>query len=136
MFKFSLVTPESKIVEDVELEEVIVPAHRGELNILPGHSPLMTTLETGVLKYKQKGSSEFTSACIGWGYLEVGPKGVTVLAETAETAEALDKQRAEVAYKKAKEALESQGSALSQDEITRMRRKMQKAEARIKLVSE
>ena len=58
------------------------------------------------------------------------------MAETAETGEAIDKDRAAEALKKAKDALENQGSALSQDEITRMRRKMQRAEARMKLASE
>ena len=76
MFKFSLVTPEKKFVTEIDVEEVIVPAFRGELDILPGHSPLVTTLSPGVLRYKEAGKSEFTQAALSWGYCEVSPEGV------------------------------------------------------------
>ena len=55
MFKLTIVTPEKRILVGQEVEEVTVPAFKGELNILPGHAPLMTTLETGVMKWKLKG---------------------------------------------------------------------------------
>lgn len=82
MFKLNLVTPEKRIVTDQELEEITLPAHRGELNILPGHAPLMTTLDAGVLKYRLKNgqTSEFA---ISWGYCQVSAEGVSVLAENA-----------------------------------------------------
>src|SRR5690606_33595712 len=105
MFKFTFVTPEKKIVTDLEVDEVIVPAYRGELNILPGHSPLVTTLNIGVLKYRAKGSTTFESAVVSWGYCEVDPQGVNVLAETAETLEEISKERAELALKKAESRL-------------------------------
>ena len=50
MFSLTLVTPEKKLLTDVEIEEIIVPAFRGELNILPGHAPLMSTLGIGLLR--------------------------------------------------------------------------------------
>ena len=133
MFKFSLVTPENKIVEDVEMEEVVVPAFKGELNILSGHSPLVTTLSTGVLRYKPKGSSDFQSAAISWGYLEVGTNGVSVLAETAEVGEAIDKQRAEEALKKAQEGLKDRD--LEPNQIVTLQRKIKRAETRLKIAS-
>jgi F-type H+-transporting ATPase subunit epsilon len=120
MFQFSLVTPEKKVVENIDIEEVIVPAFRGELNILKGHSPLMSTLSTGVLKYKAAGQSQFEAAAISWGYLEVGPTGVTVLAETAETGEAVDKQRAEEALEKAKSELKKPGLGADQIETLQL----------------
>lgn len=82
MFKLTLVTPEKKIVTERELEEITLPAYAGELNILPGHAPLMTTLEAGVLKYKLVGETEQKLA-ISWGYCQVSPQGVNVLAENA-----------------------------------------------------
>jgi F-type H+-transporting ATPase subunit epsilon len=82
MFKLTLVTPEKRLVLDQELDEVTVPAYRGELNILPGHAPLVTTLETGVLSYKLKGQ-EAQKVSISWGYCQVSPTGVNILAEYA-----------------------------------------------------
>lgn len=83
MFKMTLVTPEKKIVVDQEIDEVTVPAFRGELNILPGHAPLITTLTTGVLRYKLKGQEE-QKMSISWGYVQVNPLGVNILADYAE----------------------------------------------------
>lgn len=82
MFKLTLVTPEKRLVIDQEIDEVTVPAFRGELNILPGHAPLITTLETGVLTYKLKGQ-EAQKVSISWGYCQVNPQGVNILAEYA-----------------------------------------------------
>lgn len=82
MFKLTLVTPEKRLVLDQEIDEVTVPAFRGELNILPGHAPLITTLGTGVLRYKLKGQ-EPQMVSISWGYCQVSPTGVNILAEYA-----------------------------------------------------
>lgn len=89
MFKLTFVTPDKKIILDQSLEEVTLPAFQGELNILPGHAPLMTTLDAGVLKYKLTGAPE-TKLAISWGYCQVSGDGVTVLAETAMSAEEID----------------------------------------------
>lgn len=101
MFTLTLVTPEKKLVVGEEIEEVFVPAYRGELNILPGHAPLMTTLETGVLKYRLKGQSTLNYVAISWGYCQVNPYGVNVLAETAERPEELDANRIDLSLKEA-----------------------------------
>lgn len=84
MFKLTLVTPQKRIVTERDLEEITLPAFAGELNILPGHAPLMTTLEAGVLKYKLVGEAEQKLA-ISWGYCQVSPQGVNILAEHAVT---------------------------------------------------
>lgn len=90
MFKLNLVTPEKKLVAGQELEEITLPAFVGELNILPGHAPLMTTLEPGILKYRLKGNQESVKAAISWGYCQVSTEGVNVLAETAVMADEID----------------------------------------------
>ena len=82
MFKLNFATPDKKIVTDQELEEISLPAYAGELNILPGHAPLMTTLEAGILRYRLK-NGETARIAIGWGYCQVSPEAVNVLAETA-----------------------------------------------------
>lgn len=132
MFKLTLVTPEKKLLTDEEVEEVVVPAYMGEINILPGHAPLMSTLGVGILRYKLKGGSGFSSAAISWGYCEVNPEGVNILAETAETVEELDRERIEAARKKADEMLRS--GKLDGDEIVKYQRKIRRAEARLSLL--
>jgi F-type H+-transporting ATPase subunit epsilon len=89
MFKLNFATPDKKIVADQELDEITLPAFRGELNILPGHSPLVTTLEAGILRYRLK-NGESEKVAIGWGYCQVSAEGVNVLAETAMEAEEID----------------------------------------------
>lgn len=87
MFKLNVLTPERKAVFDQEIMEVTVPAYSGEMTILPGHSPLMTTLGTGILKYKVKGQDKTFKALLSWGYCEVTPSAVNVLAEFMQTPE-------------------------------------------------
>lgn len=81
MFKLNVLTPEKKAVFDQEITEVTVPAYSGEMTILPGHAPLITTLGTGILKYKLKGQEKTFRAVLSWGYCEVVPHGVNLLAE-------------------------------------------------------
>ncbi len=132
MFKLTLVTPDKKMLSDVEIDELIVPADRGELDILPGHAPLMTTLHAGVLRVRIKGKSEFRQAAISWGYVQVNQTGVTVLADTAEWPEEIDKLRAEEQYKRAMSRLQDAG--LAPDEYILMQNKVLKESARLALV--
>jgi F-type H+-transporting ATPase subunit epsilon len=90
MFKLFLVTPESKIVADQDLEALTIPAHKGQLNILPGHASLTTTLEPGILTYKLKGSEEQVRFAISWGYCQVTPESVQVLIENATSKKEVD----------------------------------------------
>lgn len=87
MFKLNVLTPERKAVFDQEITEVTVPAYSGEMTILPGHSPLVTTLGTGILKYKLKGQEKTFKALVSWGYCEVAPNAVNVLAEFMQSPE-------------------------------------------------
>lgn len=129
MFTLTLVTPQKRMITDAEIEEVIVPASRGQLNILPGHAPLLTTLTAGVLKVRMKGESQFKSAAISWGYCEVSPEGVSVLADTAEWPEEIDKGRVEEQIKMAHERMQDAG--LGPDDYSLAQRKLQKEMARL-----
>lgn len=104
MFTLNVVTPEKRLVLNQEIDEVTVPGYRGELNILPGHAPLITTLETGPLRWKAKGQAE-QSAVISWGYCEVGPNGVEILADIAELPEEIDAQEAQKALSDAEKRM-------------------------------
>ena len=129
MFTLNLVTPQKKLVTDLEIDEVIVPGFRGQLDILPGHAPLMTTLLTGILKYRAKGSSSFETVVVSWGYAEVNPEGVIVLAEVAESLEEIDRVRAEAALKKATSKLLD--PLLEADQVEMMRRKVERNQTRL-----
>ena len=133
-FELNFLTPEKKILWNQEVEEVFVPGHNGEMNILPSHSPLMTTLTAGVLKYRLKGESKIEKAIVTWGYCEVTPKGVNILAETAETQSEVDLVRAENAEKKAIEMLAD--PTLDATLVRKYTNKLQRAELRKELAKE
>lgn len=84
-----------------EVEMVFAPAAMGEVGIAPGHTPLVTTLAPGEVRVKHTDGSE-ESFYVSGGMLEVQPKVVTVLSDTAQRAEDLD----EAAILKAKEEAE------------------------------
>lgn len=128
MFTLTLVTPEKKILSGAEIEEVFVPAAAGELNVLPGHAPLMTTLETGVLRYRLKGESTFYPVAISWGYAQVNPNGINVLAETAERPEDIDITRADQSLKEAQAFMNSDG--VTAENVDKYRNKILRAQVR------
>lgn len=129
MFVLNLVTPEKRLATDMEVDEVIVPGERGQLTLLPGHTPLITTLGVGLVKYRAKGQSQYQSAVVSWGYCEVNPHGVNVLAETAESIEEVDRERAMEAMKKAQKMLTDPN--LEADQIQKYQRKLKRALARL-----
>lgn len=129
--KLTLVTPLKKILEGVEVTEIKVPADKGQLTIYPEHSPLVTTLDTGVLSYIEKGSSEIKKAAITWGYCEVVNGEVILLAEEAETVDQIDVG----AVRKIKEDVERKlaSNSLSPEEIKEAQEQLNKANAEIEL---
>lgn len=102
-----LVTPYKKTLS-TEVDEVTAPGSLGEFGILPGHTPLLTTLQIGELSYR-KGHETFHLA-VNWGYVEVEDDKVTVLVETAEPADEIDLARAKAALGRAEEALKKLSS--------------------------
>ena len=102
---FSLYTPESSFIKQVPVREVLVPSVRGQLNILPGHAPLVSLLEAGVLYYWPENSKEAKTVAVGWGYLEVSHGEVSVLAESIQTKEALDRAKIQKELKAIEEKL-------------------------------
>lgn len=97
-----IVTPDRELVEG-EVSEVSIPGKEGYLGVLPGHAPLLTELQSGELTYRQ-GEMVYHVA-IHWGFAEVLPDRVIILADIAERAEEIDVQRAERARKRAEELL-------------------------------
>ena len=87
-----------------EANLVIAPARMGEVGIAPRHAAMLTTLRPGDLRVQREGQEELFFYVTG-GILEVQPKKITVLADTALRAEQLDESAADEARKKAEEAL-------------------------------
>jgi len=97
-----LVTPDRAVVRE-DVDEVVVPGSEGELGILPGHTPLLATLKVGELWYRQGQEKHYLA--IAFGFAEVQPDRVTVLAQIAERAGDVDVSRAEAAKRRAEERL-------------------------------
>jgi len=101
-FQLEIVTPEKVVVKDAA-EEMQIPGKNGYLGILPGHAPLITELAVGEITYRNGGTTHHLS--VAWGFAEVLPDKVTILADTAERAEDIDVSRAQAAKARAEEAL-------------------------------
>lgn len=100
--KLEMVTPYKRVLS-TEVDEVTAPGTVGELGILPGHTPLLTTLNIGALHYRQEGKTFYVA--VNWGYIEVENDTVTVLVETAEPSDQIDLERAKEALGRAEAAL-------------------------------
>ena len=103
-FQLEIVTPEKKVV-DTAATEVQIPGKNGYLGVLPGHAPLITELAVGEITYRA-GAEEHTLA-VAWGFAEVLPDRVTILAETAERPSEIDVERARKAKDRAEQRLTS-----------------------------
>ena len=97
-----IVTPDRLIVED-QVDEVEIPGSEGYFGVLPGHTPLLASLMVGELWYRKDQEKFYLS--IAFGFAEVLPDRVTILARLAERAEDIDVERAEAARRRAEERL-------------------------------
>jgi len=100
--KLEIVTPYGLILND-DVDEVICAGSEGEFGVLPGHVPFFTTLKVGMLTYKKGNETRYIF--VNWGYAEVGPDKVIILADSAEKSEDIDVERAKAAMKRAEERL-------------------------------
>lgn len=90
-----------------EAEFVVLPGEAGELGIYPRHAPLITRIKPGAVRIRPPGGGEEELIFVAGGILEVQPKVVTVLADTAIRGHDLDEARAAEALKRAEEARRS-----------------------------
>ena len=97
-----VVTRERKVLEE-EVDEVELPAYNGEIGILPGHTPLLATLKIGQMKYRT--GTTTMRLVLSWGFVEVLPDRVTVMAEAARLPEEVDAAMAEQERAEAERAL-------------------------------
>jgi len=95
-----------------EAEFVALPGEAGELGIYPMHTPLITRIRPGAVRIKVPGRSDEEFVFVAGGILEVQPKGVTVLADTAIRGADLDEAKAQEAKRKAEELMVNKESAI------------------------
>jgi F-type H+-transporting ATPase subunit epsilon len=126
-FQLEIVTPEKMVVRD-SAEEAQIPGKNGYLGILPGHAPLITELAVGEITYRN--GSTRRHLAVAWGFAEVLPDKVTILAETAERPEEINKQRAAEAKRRAEQRLKGGSTEV---DFARANDALQRAETRLQV---
>ena len=129
-FQLEIVTPDRLVVKE-DAEEIQIPGKQGYLGVMPGHAPLITELDVGEITYRSHGQSEHLA--VAWGFAEVLPEKVTILAETAERPEEIDVARAEEAKRRAEERLKSGDTEI---DVTRALNALRRAEVRLQVAGE
>jgi len=129
-FQLEIVTPSRLLVKDAA-EEAQIPGVTGYLGILPGHAPLITELGVGEITYKASGAIHTLS--VAWGFMEVLPDKVTILAEAAERPHEIDVERAQKAKDRAEQRLKSNDVEV---DYTRAEDALQRAETRLNVAKE
>ena len=97
-FRLEIVTPERTVYDD-SVDMVIAPTYQGYIGIAHNHTPLLTVLTPGVLRFRQE--EEETKVAVGGGFMDVRMNRAVVLADSAEFADEIDVQRAMAAYRRA-----------------------------------
>jgi F-type H+-transporting ATPase subunit epsilon len=127
--KFEIITPERIVYQD-EVDQITLPSAEGEITILPNHIPLIAVLRPGEIIAK-KGAEEILMSCSG-GFIEVTPKKVVVLADTAEKAEELVEEEILKARERAKKILKEKH--VDVEKYTEAAAAMERELARLKVV--
>ena len=131
MLKLEIVTPEKRVL-DTEADSVTVPTASGEAGILPNHAPLISALKPGVLTYTSRSGTE--RIAIGGGFVEVSNDKVAVLADTAETADEINAERARLDRDEAERAI-AEAIQRPVEETEDLRERLESANARLQLAS-
>ncbi len=111
-FHLEIRTPQ-KLIYEGDVSSVKAPGELGSFEILPGHIPFLTILETGEIRVRETDTPQ--SLAISGGVFEVLRTGVTVLSDTAEWAHEIDVERAETALQRAQEHLASGDSGMNRE---------------------
>lgn len=128
-FSLEIVTPE-KVAYRGDVGQISIPAYEGEMGVLPGHIDYLAVLLPGAIRIQKDNGTEFFA--ISGGFAEIHPKNVVVLCETAESAEGIDAERAQLAKTRAAEKLKTSDKDI---DITQLQIAIQRSAARLKVVS-
>jgi F-type H+-transporting ATPase subunit epsilon len=123
--KLSILSPERKLVEGLEVQEVTLPTAEGEVQILPDHATMIGVIETGSFRFTETGGSQ-TVGFVSTGFFQVLPSGdVLAMVETLELKGEINLSRAAAAQKKAEEALKN--SELDESSFKKYQLKLQRS---------
>jgi len=128
--QLDVVTPERRVLAE-PVDMVTVPGLGGELGILPGHTPLISQLQTGVLTYVQEGKSY--PLHVSGGFVEVRDDHVSVLANIAELPEEIDAARAKLSRDKLEKQLNAWTG--SEEELEATKTELDRSVVRLQLAS-
>ena len=131
MFEFELLTPVGPVVQNIKCTELTIPTVDGEIQVLANHTHILTQLETGLLTAKTE-TGEKRHFAISTGVCKVLKEKISVLAVTAEAPEKIDLERAENARKKAEEILNNQTRIMTDVDLIKYRRKVERAQTRMR----
>src|SRR5436309_1473955 len=126
--QLEVVTPERRVLSE-SVNAVTVPGRGGEMGILPGHAPLISELQTGVLSYNEDGTT--FQLHVSGGFVEVNDDRVAVLAEIAEKPEEIDAARARLAREHTEKQLSSWSG--TEEDFEKARAKLERSVVRLKL---
>jgi F-type H+-transporting ATPase subunit epsilon len=116
--QLEVVTPERRVLSE-PVDMVTVPGLGGELGILPGHTPLISQLQTGVLTYVQSGKN--FQLHVSGGFVEVRDDLVSVLADVAERPEEIDASRARMSRERLEKQLNTWTGTEEDFEVARVK---------------
>ncbi|TAE57487.1 MAG: F0F1 ATP synthase subunit epsilon [Nostocales cyanobacterium] len=94
-----------KTVWDAPADEVILPSTTGQLGVLTGHAPMLTALDTGVMRVRADKSSNWQAIALSGGFAEVDEDEVTILVNGAERGDAINLEEARKAFNEAQTKL-------------------------------
>jgi len=127
-----VVTPDRAVTHE-QVDEVQIPGADGYFGVLPGHTPLLASLQVGQLWYRK--GTEVTYLSIAFGFAEVLPDRVTILARIAEKAEEIDIDRATAQLKRAEAELSHPSQTMSAADLERARISLLKALTRLQVAN-
>lgn len=137
--QLEIVTPEEPVLSE-EATEVILPGEVGEVGILPGHVPLITSLKTGAMRVHENGLTK--KLFVDGGFAEVLDNTINVLAERCEFAEDIDVEEAKSNLESLQQELEdleeqkANGQDIDEDELEDTKEQIRRAKARITVATD
>lgn len=126
-FRLEVVTPESTVVR-ADVEMVVCPGLMGEFGVMPNHINMLAALKIGIMRYRIQGRDEYVF--VSGGFADKNDNVLSVLAETAERADSIDRARAERARERAEKRLAERNENV---DVARAEAALQRALTRLQL---
>ena len=124
VLKLTILSPERRLLESVTVEEVTLPTSEGQIQILPGHAPMIGVLETGLFHYRIPSQGP-SSGVLSTGFFEVKNNEVSLMAETLEAKSEINLERAKRAQQLAEKTL--QDADLDEHKFKKYQLKLQRS---------